>query len=75
MMQSKTLLERLKPEIKEVVEAEKSIYPMLVEYFYKGLSETHTVSDMKYETALDVMSYHHRAFKNYPRNAWECFND
>lgn len=49
-----TLLERLKPEIKEILDAEAIKYPMIVNSIMKALGETIFISDLRLGTVSDL---------------------
>ena len=75
MTQLKTLLERLKPEIKALMEADKGLYPNTVKRLEQQLTEECFVSDLRYCPALEIMSYYTVAFKEQPTTLWMCFED
>ena len=45
---SKTLFERLKPEVLEKLESNKKNYPMMVEEIFYELKNLHFFTDVKY---------------------------
>lgn len=75
MTKLKTLLEKLKPEIREAIEADRDLYPSTVNHLCHNLSQVFFVSDMRYEDALSVMSYYKAAFGVEADTAWNCITD
>ena len=51
-----TLLERLKPEIKEILDAEAIKYPMIVNSIMKALGETIFTTNLRLGTVTDLAS-------------------
>ena len=74
MTNLKSLLEQLKPEIRTVIESERSLYPNSIRHLCQNLSEVYFVSDMRYEDAEKIMSYHGVAFGRRAENPWECIS-
>ena len=72
MTELKTLLEKLKPEIREAIEAERDLYPSTVKHLCHNLSQVYFVSDMRYEDALSIMSYYRAAFGEEANTPWYC---
>ena len=72
MTNLKTLLEKLKPEIREAIEADRALYPSTVKHLCHNLSQVYFVSDMRYEDAMSVMSYHKAAFGEVATTPWDC---
>ena len=72
MTELKTLLEKLKPEIREAIEAERDLYPSTVKHLCHNLSQVYFVSDMRYEDALSIMSYYRAAFGENVSTPWSC---
>ena len=52
----RTLLERLEPEIKEILDAEAIKYPTIVNSIMKALEETMFTSDLRLGTVTDLAS-------------------
>jgi len=50
----KTLMDRLKPEVKTLLEKEKEIYPHTVEDIYDHLKITYYVMDVTYGTIIHL---------------------
>ena len=50
----KTLMYRLKPEVKTLLEKEKEIYPHTVKDIYDHLKSTHYVMDVTYGTVMKL---------------------
>lgn len=69
----KKLIESLKPEILEVIENDRILYPNSIQLLLDALEQNFFVSDLKYSVALDLMSKYRSAFGLLPNNAWECF--
>lgn len=66
------LFERLKPELKADIEADKNEYPLSYERWKKDLCETFWVIDLKYDLVLNLESRATRL--NIPfTNAWDFF--
>ena len=66
------LFERLKPELKADIEADKKEYPLSYERIKKELSETFWVLDLRYDNVINLESRATRL--NIPfTNAWEFF--
>ena len=74
MTQFKTLLERLKPEIKALMEADRELYPHTVSGLEKQLAKEFFVSDVRYGAALDIITYYSRIFGAEPKNLYVCFD-
>ncbi len=72
-MKLKTLLEKMKPEVREAIEFHRSLYPNVVGCLCQNLSMVHFVSDMRYEDAMNVLSYYEKAFGKTAQTPWECF--
>ena len=72
MSKLKTLLERLKPEIREAIEADRPLYTATVNSLCHNLSQVYFVSDMRYEDALSVMGYHRAALGEEATTPWQC---
>jgi hypothetical protein len=72
MTNLKTLLEKLKPEIREAIEADRALYPSSVKHLCHNLSQVFFVSDMRYEDALSVMGYHRAALGEKATTPWDC---
>jgi hypothetical protein len=72
MKHLKTLLEKLRPEIREAIEADRSLYTATVKHLCHNLSQVFFVSDMRYEDALSVMSYYKAAFGEVATTPWDC---
>jgi hypothetical protein len=49
-----TLLERLKPSYKKIIDSKKDQFPTLVEGVMKHLSKIELVSDMKFGVWVDI---------------------
>jgi hypothetical protein len=75
MSEFKTLLQKLKPEIRTVIESDRTNYPTLVECLFTRLNELYIVVDMTYSDALTLMNYYKDAFGRSPIDPWECFEN
>jgi len=75
MTKLKTLLEKLKPEIREAIEAERDLYPSSIKHLCENLSKVYFVSDMRYEDVLSVMSYYKAAFGEEANTPWDCMTE
>ncbi len=71
----KTLLEQLRPEIRAIIESERSLYPNSIDYLCRNLSEVYLVSDMRYEDAFNVMKYYKDAFGKKAQTPWDCLDN
>jgi len=72
-MHYENLLLRLKPEILEAINNDMEKYPYLIEDIKKKLSSEISILDLKYGTALSLISYHYIAFREKPITAIDCF--
>jgi hypothetical protein len=52
-----TLLERLSPSYKTILDSNKEDYPALIEYVFNHLSKIKYVIDMKFGVWLDIKSF------------------
>ena len=75
MSEFKTLLQKLKPEIRTFIELDRTNYPTLVECLFTRLNELYIVVDMTYGDALTLMNYYKDAFGRSPIDPWECFEN
>jgi hypothetical protein len=73
-MNLKTLLEQLKPEVREAIESQRSLYPNTIDYLCRNLSEVYFVSDLRYEDAMNIMSHYKTAFGKKAETPWDCLN-
>ena len=75
MSEFKTLLQKLKPEIRTVIESDRKRYPHMVSGLLERLDKVFVVLDMTYGDALTVMGYYRDTFGQKPTDPWECFQD
>lgn len=71
----KNLLERLKPEIKAVLDEEAVNYPNIAAEMRTHLTKTEYISDLRYHNAILLESYYYIAFNTRPFSAFDCFLD
>jgi hypothetical protein len=67
------LLERLKPEILEVMEDYNKSYPLVVKELKDELQNLNYVNDIRYQFIIQLETYYLSAFNKFPSNAWENF--
>jgi len=67
------LLERLKPEILEVIEDYNKRFPLVIKNLKDELGNLYYVNDIKYQYIIELESYYLSAFNKFPNNAWENF--
>jgi hypothetical protein len=75
MAEFKTLLQKLKPEIRTFIESERAKYPNMVSGLLERLDKVFVVLDMTYGDAHTMMNYYTDAFGQKPIDPWECFQD
>jgi hypothetical protein len=71
----KNLLERLKPEILDLIEIDAIKYPLASKWLKDELQNLFYVNDIKYAYIVQLESYYLNAFNTFPKNAWENFNE
>ena len=69
----KTLYNRLKPELKEVLESQKNKYPETVEDIKNSLINNHFWSNLKIVEAMNLCSFLNVIFS--VDNLYDIFND
>lgn len=52
-----TALERLKPEIKEQIESESTLYPYIVDKLKEHLTKKHYIRDIEYGYVIELERY------------------
>lgn len=71
----KNLLERIKPEILQVINQDREKYPSSMENILSHLKDNFWVTDVHYGIAMDIMYNFKKAFKKQPESLWECFEE
>lgn len=69
------LLERLKPEIKVVLNKELELYPTITQRIVDELTSNKYVIDVKYGTATAIQYWHLIATNEVAKDLFNCFND
>lgn len=67
------LLERLKPEILQVMEEYNERYPLTITELKDELKNLYYVNDIKYHYILRLENFYFFAFSKFPSNGWENF--
>jgi len=69
----KTLFERVKPEILQLIESEREVYPYSVNYLVNELKTNLFVNDLKYACIIQLEGYYYTAYRELPCNGWSFF--
>jgi hypothetical protein len=67
------LLERLKPEILQVMEEYNERYPLVIKELKDELKNLYYVNDIRYHYIIRLESFYFFAFSKFPSNGWENF--
>ncbi len=68
----KNLLEKLKPQIKELINNDLLEYPTSTTLLINELTSTYYMNELKYFCILDIESYFRKVYGYQPSNAWDC---
>jgi len=71
----KNLFERLKPEVKEIIEQELVDFPYTMKNIKEDLIQNYLVGDIKYSNFITLSSFYHKANNKTANTAWDLFND
>jgi hypothetical protein len=66
------LLQKLKPEIQELIKKDLLEYPHSTQLLINELTSTYYINDLKYFCILDIQSLYWRAFNERTNLAWDC---
>jgi hypothetical protein len=73
-MDMKNLMTRLRPEMVEVFNKRKELYPHTAKCLEKELETNYVVSDIKYSSFVELESIAYEAKVDY-NNGWDFFNN
>ena len=71
----KNLFEKLKPEIRDVINNHFVENPTGSELLINELKSAYFINDLKYFAILDIQHFHFKAFGKAPIHAWDCLVD
>ena len=69
----RNLLERMKPEYKAALDAERGLYPNTVASIEKALSETYFLMDLRYGVVMDLNVHIKYGTKRMEVDIWDVF--
>lgn len=68
----KNLLEKLKPEIQELINNDLLEYPHSTPLLINELISTYYISDLKYFCILDIEKYYRKIYNENSSTPWDC---
>jgi len=68
----KNLLEKLKPQIQELINNDLLEYPTSTQLLINELTSTYYMNELKYFCILDIENYFSKVYNHRPSNAWDC---
>jgi hypothetical protein len=66
------LLQKLKPEIQDLINKDLLEYPHSTQILINELSSTYYINDLKYFCILDIERYFLKLYKELPSTPWDC---
>lgn len=66
------LLQKLKPEIQDLINKDLLEYPHSTQLLINELTSTYYINDLKYFCILDIENYFRKLYKEVPSTPWDC---